>query len=68
MSVISSPQELRTRAFEVLVAQLGWVNAVRYVQQYEQGSGNYAHERDLMLPTWDALEIVRQSRNVAGSK
>ena len=68
MTVITNPQELRTRAFEVLVAQLGWINAVRYIQQYEQGTGNYTQERDQMLPNWDASEIVREARRVADSK
>ena len=41
---------------------MGWVNAVRFIQQYEPGRQNYTAERDAILPGWDAAEMVRRMR------
>ncbi len=61
-TVIADPVELRQRGFNALVDQLGWVNAVRFVQQYERGQGDYTRERDTILPTWDASTLVREAK------
>jgi hypothetical protein len=50
--------ELRARGFEILARSLGWVNAVRFIQQYEPSRHNYTAERDALLPDWDAAELV----------
>lgn len=60
---IPNPVELRQRGFEVLVASLGWVNAVRFLQQYEVSKLNYVQERDQILPDWDAETLVRRARD-----
>jgi hypothetical protein len=53
-AVIVDLVELRRRGFEVLVQALGWVNAVRFLRQYEVGQGDYTHDRDTFLPDGDA--------------
>mgnify|MGYP001123018445 CR=1 FL=1 len=58
---IADPIELRTRGFDALVAQLGWVNAVRFIQQYERGRGDYTRERHDLLPEWDAATLVAEA-------
>ncbi len=60
-TVIADPVELRRRGFEVLVQALGWVNAVRFLQQYEVGQGDYTRERDAFLPDWDAEALVKRT-------
>ena len=52
------PAEPRARGFEALVCSLGWVNAVRFVQQFETGKLDYTAERESLLPIWDAQEMV----------
>jgi hypothetical protein len=64
--VITNPEELRQQGFVALVAALGWVNAVRFIQQYESGRGDYTRERDQLLPSWDAETLVRKAREQAG--
>ena len=59
------PAELRMRGFEALVKALGWVNAVRFIQQYEPSRFNYTQERDELLPEWDAAELIRQMKAAA---
>jgi hypothetical protein len=58
MTIIIDPAELQQRGFEALVAALGWVNAVLFIQQYETGVGDYTREREQILPDWDAAMMV----------
>lgn len=67
-AIITSPVELRQRGFEALVAALGWVNAVRFLQQYEVSGYDYTSERDQILPNWDAETLVRLARKVDKSQ
>jgi len=66
--VIFDPVELRERGFKALVDALGWVNAVRFIQQYERGSGDYTRERDTFLPPWDAQTLVRKARELPAGR
>ena len=54
------PAELRQRGFDALVEALGWVNAVRFMQQYETSRLDYTAEREGILPAWDKDELVRR--------
>jgi hypothetical protein len=65
ISLITCPVELRQQGFTALVAALGWVNAVRFIQQYEVGLGDYTQERQQFLPDWDAETLVRKARERA---
>lgn len=60
------PVELRSRGFEALVRALGWVNAVRFIQQYESSRQDYTAERDAILPDWDAAEMARRMKAMRG--
>ena len=60
-AVIADPVELRRRGFEALVQALGWVNAVRFLGQYEVGQGDYTRERDAFLPGWDTETLVKRA-------
>ena len=52
----SSLAELNARATRILFEQLGVVDALRYLGQFDTGSGNYATDRD----TWQAGLTVEQ--------
>lgn len=58
---IADPVELRRRGFAALVEALGWVNAVRFIHQYEKGQGDYTQERAALLPDWDADTLVKRA-------
>jgi len=62
--VLLDPAELRHRGFDALVDALGWVNAVRFVQQYETSRLDYTAERDKILPDWDREELARRLEQV----
>jgi len=63
-AIIHDPVELRRRGFSVLVDALGWVNAVRFIQQYESGVGDYTRERHQFLPDWDAQTLLRKAKEL----
>ena len=63
-TLITNQSELRHRGFQALVEALGWVNAVRFLRQYDPGSGNYTEERRTLLPDWDASTLVREARKL----
>ncbi|MEA2563921.1 MAG: hypothetical protein QOH06_5425 [Acidobacteriota bacterium] len=63
-TLITNQSELRHRGFQALTEALGWVNAVRFLRQYDPGSGNYTEERRTLLPDWDASTLVREARNL----
>ncbi len=62
------PAELRHRGFDALVDALGWVNAVRFVQQYEASRLDYTAERDRILPAWDHKELARRLEKVSSEQ
>jgi len=55
--LIANQSELRERGFRALADALGWANAVRFLRQYDPGSGNYTEERASLLPD-DPLESL----------
>ena len=61
---ILNPSELRHAGFRALVEALGWVNAVRFIRQYDPGAGNYTDERATLLPDWDAPTLVQKAREL----
>jgi hypothetical protein len=67
MKPLLEPVELRRQGFEALVAALGWVNAVRFLQQYEISRLDYTQERQQFLPDWDAETLVRKARKIRRS-
>jgi hypothetical protein len=62
------PAELRDRGFDALVDALGWVNAVRFVQQFETSRLDYTAERDKILPDWHGEELARRLEDVRGGE
>lgn len=54
MTTLLEPIELRARGFEALVRSFGWVNAVRFIHQFEKSGLDYKAERDTLLPSLSA--------------
>lgn len=46
-------EQVRREGFEALLKQLGPVDTVRFLQQYEFGQGDYTAERSAWLQTLD---------------
>lgn len=60
--------EIRTIGFEALVRELGPAGAVRFIQQYERGHGDYTQERRSLLPKKSVGEVGRQILRERGTK
>ena len=63
-TLITNPSELRNRGFRALAEALGWANAVRFLRQYDPGSGNYTEERQTLLPDWDAATLLQKAKEL----
>ena len=44
-----TPIELHRKGFKALVDALGYVDAVKFIGQFDRGSGNYTEERHQWL-------------------
>lgn len=52
--------EIRTVGFEALLRELGPAGAIRFLQQYESGQGDYTRNRKKLLPKKSVREIGKQ--------
>ncbi|HKQ48104.1 MAG TPA: hypothetical protein VJZ71_08555 [Phycisphaerae bacterium] len=64
MTTISNPVELRRRGLEVLVRELGFVNAMRFMLQYESGVGDYTRERQKMIPHLGIDKLIEEANRL----
>ena len=49
MTTPLTPEELRARGMEVLVRELGYADALRFMLQFTSGRGDYTKERGQLL-------------------
>jgi len=49
--------EIRMIGFKILIRELGPAGAIRFIQQYETGQGDYTHDRRKLLPKKSVREI-----------
>lgn len=52
--------EIRTIGFEALLRELGPVDTIRFIQQYETGRGNYTRDRRKWLTKKSVKEIGKE--------
>ena len=53
-----TPAELNAKGFNALVDALGYVDAVRFLKQFDNGSGDYTRDRAQWLDRLSLDEIV----------
>jgi hypothetical protein len=64
-TVIMTPVELRRQGLEALTKALGYVEMVRFLQQFDAGSGDYAKERHQWqdeLTVADIMALIKERR------
>lgn len=59
-----TPIEVQRDGFSALVDQLGMADAIRFIQQFEIGEGDYTAERHKWLGHLTVDEIVREIRHM----
>ncbi|MDQ3003814.1 MAG: hypothetical protein M3R47_00295 [Chloroflexota bacterium] len=52
--------QIRVIGFEALIRELGPVDTIRFIQQYETGRGNYTRDRRKWLPKKSVKEIGKE--------
>jgi hypothetical protein len=64
-----TPAQLRDRGYAALLRELGPVDFVRFLKQFEPGQGDYSHHRhqwlDRMAPD-EISQVLDQKRRRAG--
>ena len=65
MNAIYNPVELRRRGLEVLVRELGYANAMRFMLQFETGQGDYTKEREQLFASWTPEDMVKELDRLA---
>ena len=53
-----TPIELQRKGFQALVNSFGIVDAIRFIHQYDSGSGDYTQERHQWLDKLTMEEIL----------
>jgi hypothetical protein len=59
-----TPSELRRRALEVLVKELGYADAMRFMHLFERGEGDYTRDRETMLPPLSGDELLQRAEDL----
>jgi len=57
-----SPDEIRAAGMKALLRDLGPAGLIRFMQQFETGSGDYSAERQGWLPQSGAAALVQRIR------
>ncbi len=60
--------EIRTIGFEALLRELGPAGAIRFIQQYETGHGDYTRDRRKILPKKSVRQIGKEIMRKRQSK
>jgi hypothetical protein len=55
-----TPIELNQKGFKALVDTLGYVDAVRFLKQFDNGSGDYTQERSQWLDNVSLDEVWKE--------
>ena len=61
-----SAEEIREAGIEALTRELGPGGAVRFLQLFDVGRGDYSSERQALLPKVDVAELVKRVRAAKG--
>lgn len=63
-----TPAELNRKGFKALVDVLGYADAIRFIRQYDNGSGDYTKERHQWLDQLTLEDIwadIQQRQDVS---
>jgi len=58
---MKTPMEIRHEGYEALVKALGFVGMLRFMQQFDNGRGNYTEERSQWLDKFSLEDIVAEA-------
>ena len=59
--------ELNQKAKAILIRELGPVDYARFIQQYQEGTGDYTRDRHLLLSDENARTLHEQAAHLAAN-
>lgn len=62
MSKYLTPVELQQRGMELLIRELGYPDAVRFMLQYSRGHGNYTLDRQKIFAQTSLDDLIAATR------
>lgn len=68
MATLPNPIELRRRGLQVLVRELGFVDAMRFLHQFGVGAGDYTSERHSYLPDQSARARLEEAERMRATR
>jgi hypothetical protein len=57
-----TPSNIRKLGLDALAKELGPIGMVRFLQQYEEGSGDYTKEREEWLKGLKVKDIIKEMK------
>ncbi len=63
-----TPVELQRKGWKALVNALGYVDAIRFIRQFDSGSGDYTKERHQWLDKLTMDEIIADIEQRQGNE
>lgn len=61
-----SPSNLRKKGLQALHKSLGPVGMVRFLQQFEEGTGDYTRDRKQLLTAKSVAEVAEKIKRARG--
>ncbi|GAB6161594.1 hypothetical protein JCM12298_07530 [Desulfothermus naphthae] len=55
--------EVQRKGYQILAKELGVVNFIRFIQEFEKGSGNYTEERHNWQDVYSVQDILEEIKN-----
>lgn len=61
---VMTPREVRTRGFDALEKALGPAGMLKFLHQFEEGSGNYSKDRHKVIDKLELRDIIKSIRQM----
>jgi len=63
MSNYQSNIEIQRKGYQILAKELGEVDFIRFIQEFEKGSGNYTEDRHKWQDAYSVEDILKEIKN-----
>jgi len=63
MNNYQSNIEVQRKGYQILAKELGVVDFIRFIQEFEKGSGNYTEDRHEWQDAYSVEDILKEIKN-----
>ena len=64
MSNYQSNIEVQRKGYQILAKELGVVDFIRFIQEFEKGSGNYTEDRHEWQDAYSVEDILKEIKKI----